>query len=276
MVPALLSTMLTPVPGRIAVIGDYGFASPGLAGVAKLVNGWRPEYIVTTGDNNYDGGSASTIDRNIGQYFAPYIGAYRGRYGPGSSRNRFFPVLGNHDWGDKGNNPHGADPYLSYFSLPGNERYYDVVLGKVHLFVVDSDRNEPDGNSASSVQARWLEGRMKASKARWKVVAFHHPPYSGGESGSAPHMRWPFREWGANLVLSGHDHTYQRIQYQGLTYIVNGLGGARRYALKQKVPGTAVWFSAEHGAMVLEPSERSLKGRFVTSAGKVVDTFSVD
>lgn len=264
-----------PVPGRIAVIGDYGFASAPLAEVARLVHGWRPEYVVTTGDNNYDDGAASTIDRNVGQYFARYIGDYRGKYGPGARKNRFFPVLGNHDWGDRGNNPKGADPYLEYFTLPGNERYYDIVLGQIHLFVVDSDRNEPDGNSATSRQAQWLEGRMRSSKAKWKVVAFHHPPYSGGESGSIPHMRWPFREWGADLVMSGHDHTYQRINAQGLTYIVNGLGGARKYKLKETVPGTAAAFNAEHGAMVLETAGNTIEGRFVTTSGNVVDTFSV-
>lgn len=273
MVSALLASILAPVPGRIAVIGDYGYASKALAGVASLVRDWRPEYIVTTGDNNYDDGSASTIDWNIGQYFSDYIGGYKGKFGAGSEKNRFFPVLGNHDWGDKGNNPKGADPYLDYFTLPGNERYYDAILGDLHLFVVDSDRNEPDGNSATSKQASWLEGKMKESNAKWKVVVFHHPPYSGGESGSAPHMRWPFVEWGASLVLSGHDHTYQRIEVGGLTYIVNGLGGARKYALKEKVPGTRTWFNAEHGAMVLEVSQGRLTGRFVTTSGVVVDEF---
>ena len=56
------------------------------------------------------------------------------------STNSFLPSLGNHDWGTP-----NAQPYLDYFALPGNERYYDHVQGPVHFFIVDSDPNEPDG-----------------------------------------------------------------------------------------------------------------------------------
>jgi hypothetical protein len=65
--------------------------------------------------------------------------------------NQFFPTLGNHDWYTP-----GAQPYLDYFHLPGNERYYDFVWGPVHFFAIDSDENEPDGVNQSSVQAKWL------------------------------------------------------------------------------------------------------------------------
>src|SRR4051794_29076508 len=84
---------------RFAVIGDFGSAGKNEQAVAEMVDGWKPEFIVTVGDNNYTLGLAETIDANIGQYYHAYIGDYTGKYGAGSTENRFFPSLGNHDWG---------------------------------------------------------------------------------------------------------------------------------------------------------------------------------
>ena len=84
---------------RFAVIGDFGDDSTYQADVTTLVKSWDPDFIVTVGDNNYDLGEAETIDANIGKYYQEFIGDYLGTYGPGSPTNRFFPTLGNHDWG---------------------------------------------------------------------------------------------------------------------------------------------------------------------------------
>jgi hypothetical protein len=152
---------------RFAVIGDYGFAGQPLADVANLIKSFDPDLITTTGDNNYDVGAASTIDQNIGQYFHEYIFNYQGTYGAGSPTRRFFPSLGNHDWGNTFPNPAGADPYLAWFDLPasasGGERYYDFVAGPVHFFMLDSDPNEPNGRDENSIQAQWLESALAAS-----------------------------------------------------------------------------------------------------------------
>ena len=117
--------------------------------MATLVESWDVDFIATVGDNNYHEGEASTIDQNVGQYFQAYIHPYQGSYGSGASENRFFPALGNHDW-----RTDQAQSYFDYFTLPGNERYYDLEWGPVHLFIVDSDPNEPDGRTPDSVQAR--------------------------------------------------------------------------------------------------------------------------
>src|SRR5581483_888244 len=139
---------------RFAVIGDYGRAGQPERDVAELVKGWSPDFVITVGDNNYEDGAASTIDQNVGQYYHDFIGPYLGSYGEGAATNRFFPVLGNHDW-----QAAGARPYLDYFTLPGNERYYEVAYGPVHLFALDSDPSEPDGVRSDSAQANWLRAR---------------------------------------------------------------------------------------------------------------------
>ncbi len=258
----------TPTPSvRFAVIGDYGQAGPAAEAVARLVRGWNPDFIVTTGDNNYPRGEARTIDANIGQYYHTFIAPYRGRYGPGADRNRFFPVLGNHDWAAA-----GARPYLDYFELPGNERYYDVRWGPVHLFLLDSDPHEPDGITANSRQARWLQARLQASDAPWRLVVMHHPPYSSGLHGSTPALQWPFAAWGVTAVLAGHDHVYERIERDGVLYFVNGLGGhPARYPFRAPVPGSRVRYRDRHGAMRVEANACRITFEFIAVDGRRID-----
>lgn len=255
---------------RFAIIGDYGDDGPGEAAVAALVRSFDPDFVVTAGDNNYPYGEAATIDTNIGKHYAAFICPYRGAYGPGGRANRFFPAPGNHDWYTP-----GLAPYLDYFELPGNERYYDVVWGSVHLFALDSDENEPDGIDATSAQAAWLEARLEASSARWHVVAMHHPPYSSGWHGSSPVLRWPFAEWGVDLVVAGHDHHYERLEIDGVTYIVNGLGGRSLYTVGEPLPGSAVHYTGAFGAQLVEATPTRLVSRFYTVDGALIDEWAL-
>jgi tartrate-resistant acid phosphatase type 5 len=257
----------TPGPGtRFAVIGDYGSAGQAESQVADLVLGFEPDFIITTGDNNYPSGAAETIDENVGQYFHAFIAPYGGTYGAGAETNRFFPTLGNHDWITP-----GAEPYLDYFALPNNERYYDVAWGDVHLFALDSDQLEPDGIDEDSLQAAWLEQRLAASSARWKIVYLHHPPYSSGPHGSSVELRWPFRKWGASIVYAGHDHIYERLLIEEMPYVVNGVGGKERYTIAARIAGSLVAFDNVHGAVLVTADQNELASRFVTSDGRVFD-----
>ena len=256
---------------RFAVIGDYGSAGQSERDVANLVKSWSPDFIITTGDNNYPSGAASTIDQNVGQYYHDYISPYFGSYGAGASLNRFFPSLGNHDWYTT-----GAQPYLNYFTLPNNERYYEFISGPVHLFAVDSDPSEPDGTTRNSVQAAWLQNRLAAAPEPWKLVYFHHAPYSSGsEHGSSSWMQWPFQSWGASTVLSGHDHDYERILVGGFPYFVNGLGGVSRYAFGSPVAGSQVRYNGDYGAMLVTATTEDITFQFVTRGGTVIDTYTL-
>jgi hypothetical protein len=264
-----LTLTATPLPVvRFAVIGDYGQAGENLAAVAALVDSWEVDFILTTGDNNYPSGAADTIDKNIGQYFHHYIHPYRGDYGDGARINRFFPSLGNHDWYTA-----SAQPYLDYFDLPGNERYYTFTWEFIDFFALDSDWVEPDGIGRDSAQAQWLQGALSASQAAWKVVYFHHAPYSSGYHGSTVHMRWPFVEWGADVVLAGHDHHYERLQVDGLLYFVNGLGGGARYSFGETEAGSQLRYNARHGAMLVEVTPQQMIFSFVNVDREVVDRF---
>ena len=254
---------------RFAAIGDYGYAGPAERDVATLIKSWNPDFIITLGDNNYDLGDSTTIDQNIGQYFHEYINQYKGRYGPRTSSERFFPALGNHDYYTR-----NGEAYRDYFTLPGNGRYYDFVRGDVHFFALDSDPAEPDGISATSRQAQWLRQALAASPARWKVVYLHHAPYSSGKHGGTAELQWPYREWGASVVLAGHDHHYERLLVDGLPYLVNGLGGRSiSVGTRPLLAESQHFYSGDYGAMLLAATPDSLTMQFFTRQQKLVDTY---
>jgi hypothetical protein len=257
---------------RFAAVGDYGTASQAEQDVAEMVQSWKPDVVITTGDNNYPDGSADTIDEHIGQFYQAFIGDYAGAYGAGATSNNFYPALGNHDWVTNSGNPPQPLPYLDYFSLPGNERYYNFTRGPVEFFAVDSDPNEPDGIAADSIQTAWLQGALAASTAPWRIVYMHHPPYSSGPHGSTVEMQWPYAQWGAAVVLAGHDHAYEHLVEGGLSYFVDGLGGASRYSFGSPVPGSLVRYSDDYGALLAEASETCLNFQFITRGGVVVDS----
>lgn len=264
--PAPIPT--TPAPLRFAVIGDYGSGNDDEKRVADLVKSWKVEFIVTTGDNNYPNGSAGTIDANIGQFYSEFISPYKGSFGTGGEENRFFPTLGNHDWMSE-----GAKPYLDYFTLPGNERYYDFTWGEVHIFALDSDSNEPDGVGRSSRQAQWLQERLMTSQTPWQVVVMHHPPYTSGLRGAVDWMRWPFKEWGVDAVLCGHDHYYERLIVDGLVYIINGAGGGGLYDFGIPAEGSKKRFNGDYGALLVTVDEQTLFFQFFTPSGNLIDEY---
>lgn len=207
-------------PIRIAYVGDYGTWGGGsnpdtnAQAVADMIAEWNPDYVITGGDNVYDNDS-DAYPRIVGHYYGDFI-----------ADQRFFPIMGNHDW-DYGH----ATEYYDYFDyLPGNRRYYEQPLGAndaIRMFAVNSDWREPDGNSVSSVQATWLAGRLATSSACFDVVVMHNPAVSSSVSGSGPAwgMDWPFASWGAEAVFQSHVHAYERLLVDGIPYFLNGLGG---------------------------------------------------
>jgi len=256
-------------PLRFVFIGDYGTTSAESFALAALVRRIDPRFVLTLGDNNYPSGAADTIDENIGQHYRAFIHPYTGNYGEGALANQFFPCLGNHDWSAT-----DAQPYLDYFELPGNERYYDFRRGALHFFALDSDPHEPDGITHDSPQAAWLEEGLAASSAPFKIVYMHHAPYSSSDvHGSQGPLQWPFREWGASIVLAGHDHLYERLSVSGLTYVVNGLGGRSFYDFGAPLDASVLRFNASPGVLLVEADEAFARFRFLTVGDSVQDEF---
>lgn len=250
-----------------AFIGDYGDEGNKAKKVADMVKSWSPEFIITSGDNNYGGGRLATIKDNISQYYGNYI------YNPDAptgyrctgiadqdAENRFFPSPGNHDYDADIN-----ENYLKFFTLPGNERWYDLRKGSVHFFSLDSNREEDFGQMRA-----WLEEEVAASDAPFKVVIFHHPPFSGSKHGNFEPMQWNWAELGICAVLTGHEHTYQHIVERAnpsVHYIVNGLGGRNGlYDCSQNPLDDNLFdvycYNARHGAVRAVSNDETLTFEF--------------
>ena len=260
-----------------AVIGDFGSAGQPEADVAALVHSWQPAFIATVGDNNYPDGEAETIDANIGQYYHDYIHPYLGVYGEGATEPRFFPALGNHDL-----RTDDGQPQFDYFSMPfeealsGNERYYDIVKGDVHLFILNSDPSEINGRSVDSIQAQWLRTQLAASTARWKLVLMHHTPFTSSlKRNPDKEIQWPFADWGVTAVLSGHDHLYERLEADGIPYFVNGSGGKDLYRVGPAVNESIVRYNQDHGAMRIQANDACINFSFFSRQDEFIDSVTV-
>ena len=260
---------------RFAIIGDMATTSATtLPLTAAMVKGWNPEHIITTGDNNND--DDTNFDATVGQYFHEYMDPYPGVHGAGSTTgNRLWAAMGNHDW----DHPDGALPFVQYFNnpaTPGGERYFQVRFGNVEFFATDSDQREPDGTTPTSVQGQWLQGALAASTATWKIVISHHPPYSSTTSPDAEWMRWPFQEWGADVVISGHHHVYERLSVGGFPYIINSAAGAALGEWSTIDPNSLVRYDQMGGAIQMDAELNTLTFRFFNRAGTLIDTLALE
>jgi hypothetical protein len=170
-----------------------------------------------------------------------------------------------------------SGPYFDYFDLPGNERYYDVQIDNLHFFILDSDQREPDGIDSDSKQARWLKQQLAASSADHKMVLFHHSPFSSGDAhGSNENLQWPFEAWGATVVMTGHEHIYERLQIGGIPYFINGSGGASLHGFDEPLPESQFQYGDDHGAMLVTVKDHEIEYQFINRQGNVIDRFVQD
>jgi hypothetical protein len=105
----------------------------------------------------------------------------------------------------------------------------------------------------------------------------HHSPYSSGsEDGSIDWMQWPFKEWGATAVISGHSHVYERLILDDLPYFVNGLGGGARYGFDDPLPESQIRYQRDHGAMLVEATWNQISFQFVNRDHVIIDTYTIE
>jgi len=258
----------TVPPGGDAVLvgaGDIASCgSSGTKGTADLIKG-IPGTVFTTGDNAYSDGA----DADFTKCYDPTWGAFK-------ARTR--PATGNHDY-----HTSGASGYFKYFGASAGDSkkgYYSYDLGAWHVVVLNSNCSEIGGCDSSSAQNTWLKSDLAASKAKCTVAMWHHPLYNVGHHGPSSSVAplWQtLYDNGADLVLEGHDHNYQRWapmdakgkldSAKGLRSFVVGTGGADFYALgsdsRIEAKDSNTW-----GVLKLTLHATSYDFEFVPMAGK--------
>lgn len=195
-------------PVRFLAFGDSGGGGADQYALLDQMYTVPFDLMIHTGDLAYDSGTISQYEDTV---FAVYGDLFR--------NIPFFPAAGNHDYKTMS----GA-PFREVFNLPGtNEKWYSYDWGRVHFAALDTE-------SDYATQMAWLEQDLAATQAPWKILYMHKPPYSSGAHGSDMSLRKqlaPIAEkYGVQLVLTGHDHDYERIEpVNGVQYIVTGGGG---------------------------------------------------
>jgi hypothetical protein len=229
---------------------------------AKLLDGIAGT-VFTAGDNAYPNGAT--------REFIECYGMSWGRH-----RNRTRPAPGNHDYGS----PQAA-PYFQYFGAnagPAGRGYYSYDLGAWHIVSLNSN---PDAASWGAAQEEWLRQDLKAKPASCVLAYWHHPRFSSGKKhGDHPHLNALYKilyQYGVSVLVSGHDHIYERFAPQnpegkadakGVRQFIAGTGGAPLYLIGAVKPNSEVRDGDTHGVLVFTLNPTSYEWDFRPVAGQ--------
>ena len=210
--PLKLTLPLKDGSVRFAVIGDTGSGSEQQREVGSMMVQSRAlfpfEFVLMMGDNMYGGEAPQDFVKKFSEPYKVLL----------DNKVKFYATLGNHDQALQVN--------YENFNMNGKE-YYRFKKGNVAFYSLNS-------NYMDKKQVKWLEDELAADTSEWKICFFHHPPYSSAKKhGSDSQLREVvepiFLKYGVNVVLTGHDHVYERIKPQkGIYYFVSGAGGKLR------------------------------------------------
>jgi 3',5'-cyclic AMP phosphodiesterase CpdA len=241
---------------KLAVIGDSGTGDQPQYDIGHQMANARArfpfEMVIMLGDNLYGRQQPQDFVDKFERPYATLLGA----------GVVFFASLGNHD--------NQNNRFYKNFNM-GGERYYTYAKKNARFFVLDSNQMDPK-------QRAWLDDAFKQSQEEWKICYFHHPLYSdAGRHGSDVALRVSLEplltKYGVNVVLSGHDHVYERTRPQkGITYFVEGSSGELRRGDVKPSATTAAYFDQDQAFMLVEIAGDELFFEAVARTGTVVDS----
>ncbi len=186
----------------------------------------------------------------------------------GRHRARTRPAVGNHDAATR-----GAAGYRAYFGTAAGDgtTWYSYDLGSWHVVVLDSNCGVVECTRGSR-QERWLRADLAAHPVRCTLAYWHHPRFSSGtvhgsEEAVAPLFE-ALADAGADVVLAGHEHNYERFaNIDGVRQFVVGTGGRSHYRFGRPLPGSEVRDSSSFGVLVLTLRPDGYDWEFVPVAG---------
>ncbi|MBI4058320.1 metallophosphoesterase [Candidatus Gottesmanbacteria bacterium] len=214
--------------------------------------------IVTLGDNNYSGTTASEYKRCFGPSWGRFM-------------DRLRPAQGNHDIGAG---------YYEYFGESAGKQgkgYYSFDLGSWHLIALNSNCPGSGGCSQNSDQYKWLVDDLEKNNSHCTLAYWHHPLFSSGNvHGNDPRVRdfWELLyTYGVELVLNGHEHLYERFSAQtpdgepdperGIVEFIVGTGGKSLYTFASPMPNSVVRNNSTFGVLKLMFAPSSYTWEFI-------------
>jgi hypothetical protein len=265
----------TDQSARVIVAGDiacnairrttYGVGPSGIQcgeqSTATLITSLAPDGVIALGDLQYEAASISDLTNFYGTTW-------------GSFKNITYPVRGNHEYITS-----GAAGYVEYFAET-SASYWTTDAGGWRIIAVDSwcQGQLYAGCSATSAQTTWLIAELQRARAEGKCAAvmMHHPFVSSGRyaTASARYLWEAAVANGADLVMTAHDHHYERFApldaagapaAGGVPMIISGLGGAQVYPLGTAVPGSQYMLNSDHGVVQVTFTPTAYSWGFVSA-----------
>jgi calcineurin-like phosphoesterase family protein len=242
---------------RFAVIGDTGSGTDKQRDVGAMMAQYRAlfpfEFVLMMGDNLYGGEAPKDFEKKFSEPYKALL----------DNKVKFYASLGNHDQSLQVN--------YENFNMNGKE-YYRFKKGNVAFYALNS-------NYMDKKQVEWLESELSKDTSEWKVCFFHHPPYSSAKAhGSDPQLREVvepiFIKYGVNVVLTGHDHVYERIKPQkGIYYFVSGGGGKLRTGdVNDASPLMAKSYDRDLHFMLFEVAGDQMYFQAISRTGETIDS----
>ncbi|MGE0127210.1 MAG: metallophosphoesterase [Blastocatellales bacterium] len=254
-----------------AVMGDTGTGDEAQLAVAQQMVKQREktpfEFVIMLGDNIYEKGEEKLIKSHFEEPYKDLLAA----------GVKFYASLGNHDI------IRGLEFQTNYpnFNM-GGRRYYNFTKGPS-----ESDENlmeffALDSNVMSPEQLKWLDEKLKESKARWKVTFSHHSIYSSARM-HRPYVKLRaqleplYVKHGVNAAFAGHSHCYERVKPQkGVHYFTEGASGEiKRRTLDRKNPLFAAGEDSVNSFLIVQVSESEMKVEAISADGKLIDSYTI-
>ena len=243
---------------KFSVLGDFGTGERSQYQLAEqmatLHGRFKYELVLLVGDNLYGSERPQDFQKKFEIPYKPLLDA----------GVKFYASLGNHDAREQ--------RFYKLFNMEGRLYYAFNPKPNIRFFAFDSSYPEPE-------QIRWLEKELSASNDDWKIVFFHHPLYSSGDRhGSDLRLREVleplFLKYNVSVVLSGHDHVYERVKPQkGIAYFVVGSGGKLRSGNIDRRSGiTAKGFDTDLAFMAAEITGDQMYFNALSRVGQTVDS----
>lgn len=242
---------------KFAVIGDTGSGTARQRDVGAMMIKYHTlfpfDFVLMMGDNMYGGEAPQDFEK---KFAVPYKALL-------DQKVKFYATLGNHDQALQTN--------YENFNMNGKE-YYRFTKGKIAFYSLNS-------NYMDKKQVQWLEDELGRETAEWKVIFFHHPPYSSakkhGSDGQLREVVEPiFLKYGVDVVLTGHDHVYERMKPQkGIYYFVSGAGGKLRTGDIDRQSGiTEKSYDRDLHFMLFEVDGNQMYFQAISRTGETIDS----